>query len=94
MIVRHCFRLNLKREQHQRVQKVLMALDKEIYKSESQFIINALDAYIQSFEEEGGKKEVLERKKSEYVTKEELAEMQKEIKNCIKDELIELVRCH
>lgn len=91
MIVRHCFRLNLKKEQHQRVQKVLIALDREIYKSESQFIVNALDAYIQSFEETGNKQEVLEKNKTGYVTKEELAEIQKEISSSIKDEIIQLL---
>lgn len=91
MIVRHCFRLNLKKEQHQRVQKILMALDREIYKSESQFIVNALDAYIQSFEGEGKKKEVSEKRETEYVTREELAGIQKEINSSIKDEIIQLL---
>lgn len=91
MIVRHCFRLNLKKEQHQRVQKVLIALDKEIYKSESQFIIHALDAYIQSFEEEGEKRETSQKKTTNYVTREELPEIQKEISSQIKDELLQLL---
>lgn len=91
MIVRHCFRLNLKKEQHQRVQKVLIALDKEIYKSESQFIIHALDAYIQSFEEEGEKRETSQKKTTNYVTREEVAEIKKEISSQIKDELLQLL---
>ena len=45
-LVRHVIRLNVQNEQHQRVEKVLANLNKKIYKSTNQFVINAIDYYI------------------------------------------------
>jgi len=46
------FRLNLDNEQHLRVYKIFHNLNVDIHKSKNQFIVDALDFYIRSFEEE------------------------------------------
>ena len=51
-IIKHCLRLNMQNEQHQRIQKVLEGLNKDIHKSENQFIIKAVDFYIRSFDDD------------------------------------------
>lgn len=90
-IVRISFRLNLQNEQHQRIYRVLAALDKDIHKSTNQFIANAVDFYIRSFDSDEllGKPE--EKKKPEYITVEDLADIRREIKGDVKDEIIRLL---
>lgn len=90
-VVKHYLRLNLQNEQHLRIQKVLANLNKDIHKSENQFIIKAIDFYIQSFEN-GGIIDGLQHKyKPEYVTEDDIANMRREIENSMKDELIRLL---
>lgn len=90
-VVKHYLRLNLQNEQHQRIQKVLATLDKGIHKSENQFIIKAIDFYIKSFEDDGIMDRIQQKKKTEYVTVDELAELRKEIESEVKDEIIRLL---
>lgn len=65
----HSVRLNLDNEQHQRVHKVLVELNTEIHKSVNQFLIDAADFYIRSFEDENLLKEAESRrdKGTEYI---------------------------
>ncbi len=51
-IISFNFRLNLDNEQHLRVYKIFHNLNVDIHKSKNQFIVDALDFYIRSFEEE------------------------------------------
>ncbi len=90
-VVKHYLRLNLQNEQHKRIQTVLENLNKDIHKSENQFIIKAIDFYIQSFEDDDIMDRIQERKKPEYVTAGDLAQMRREIENGMKDELIRLL---
>lgn len=87
-IVRFSLRLNLRNEQHSRIYKVLTALDKNVHKSENQFILKAIDFYIQSFEDDVIINEVEQKKKT--VTMEDLEDVRKEIESGLKDELIRL----
>ena len=89
--VRHSIRLNLQNEQHSRIHKVLISLDRNIHKSANQFLINAVDFYINSFENDEifGKAE--NRKESGYVTVEDLTEIRREMENGLKDEIIRLL---
>lgn len=90
-VVKHCLRLNLQNEQHKRIQMVLENLNKDIHKSENQFIIKAIDFYIQSFEDDDIMDKVQQRKKPEYVTAGDLEQMRREIESSMKDELIRLL---
>lgn len=90
-IVRFSLRLNLKNEQHSKMYKVLSALDKDVHKSENQFIIKAIEFYIQSFEDEDFMDEQKQKKRAKYVTVDELADIRKEMESRLKDELIRLL---
>jgi len=90
-VVKHCLRLNMQNEQHQRIQRVLDSLDKEIHKSANQFIIKALDFYIQSFDDDDIIEKLQKKKKPEYVTKEALTEIRRDLEISMKDELIRLL---
>ena len=90
-VAKHSLRLNLRNEQHLRIQKVLSGLDKDIYKSENQFIVNALDFYIRSFDNDDIMGTDQQKVKPEFVTREELAGIGKEIKSEVKDEIIRLL---
>lgn len=90
-VAKHSLRLNLRNEQHLRIQKVLSGLDKDIYKSENQFIVNALDFYISSFDSDDIVGTDQQKKKPDFVTREELAGIGKEIKSEVKDEIIRLL---
>ena len=50
-MIKHCLRLNMQNDQHQRIQRVLESLNKDVHKSENQFMIKAIDFYIQSFDD-------------------------------------------
>lgn len=90
-IVRFSLRLNLKNEQHSKIYKVLSALDKDVHKSENQFIIKAIEFYIQSFEDEDFMDKQKQKKRAKYVTVDELADIRREMESGLKDELIRLL---
>lgn len=90
-IVRFSLRLNLKNEQHSKIYKVLAALDKDVHKSENQFIIKAIEFYIQSFEDEDFMDKQKQKKRANYVTVDELADIRREMESGLKDELIRLL---
>lgn len=90
-IIKHCLRLNMQNEQHQRIQKVLEGLNKDIHKSENQFIIKAVDFYIQSFEDDDIMEKLHRKKKPEYVTVEALEDIRRELESSMKDEMIRLL---
>ncbi len=90
-IIKHCLRLNMQNEQHQRIQKVLEGLNKNIHKSENQFIIKAVDFYIRSFEDDDIVEKLHRKKKPEYVTVEALEDIRKELESSMKDEMIRLL---
>lgn len=88
-VIKHCLRLNLQNEQHQRIQRVLESLNKDIHKSENQFMVKAIDFYIQSFGDDMEKK--AQTKKPEYLTADSLEDIRKELENSMKEELIRLL---
>lgn len=90
-IIKHCLRLNMQNEQHQRIQKVLEGLNKDIHKSENQFIIKAVDFYIRSFEDDDIMEKLYRKKKPEYVTVEALDNIRRELESSMKDEMIRLL---
>lgn len=90
-IIKHCLRLNMQNEQHQRIQKVLEGLNKDIHKSENQFIIKAVDFYIRSFEDDDIMDRLHRKKKPKYVTVEALEDIRRELESSMKDEMIRLL---
>lgn len=88
---RHSIRLNLQNEQHSRIHKVLISLDRNIHKSTNQFLINAVDFYINSFERDEIFEKAEDKKRTEYVTVEDLVKIRKEMENSLKDEIIRLL---
>lgn len=89
----HSVRLNLDNEQHRRVHKVLAELNTEIHKSVNQFLIDAADFYIRSFEDENLLKEAESRrdKGAEYISRSDLDGIREELKSEVKNEIILLL---
>lgn len=89
----HSVRLNLDNEQHRRVHKVLAELNTEIHKSVNQFLIDAADFYIRSFEDENLLKEAESRKDKgeEYISRSDLDGIREELKSEVKNEIILLL---
>ena len=88
----HNVRLNLDNEQHCRVNRVLAELNKEVHKSVNQFIVDAVDFYISSMNDENLVKGAGERKKdAEYITRDDLGGIRAELKGEVKSEIIMLL---
>lgn len=88
----HNVRLNLDNEQHCRIHKVLAELNTEIHKSVNQFIVDAVDYYIRSLNDESLVKGAGEPKKDAgYITREDLDGIRSELKNEVKNEIIMLL---
>lgn len=88
----HNVRLNLDNEQHCRVHKVLAELNTDIHKSVNQFIVDAIDFYIRSLNDESLVKETGEPKKNAgYITREDLDGIRSDLKNEVKNEIIMLL---
>ena len=88
----HNVRLNLDNEQHCRIHKVLAELNTEIHKSVNQFIVDAVDYYIRSLNDESRVKGAGEQKKEAgYITREDLDGIRSELKNEVKSEIIMLL---
>ncbi len=88
----HNMRLNLDNEQHCRVHKVLVELNTEIHKSVNQFIVDAVDYYIRSMDDEDLVNTSVEKKQTaEYITRADLDGVREELKNDVKNEIIVLL---
>jgi hypothetical protein len=86
-------RLNLDNEQHIRIYKVLHELNVDIHKSKNQFMVEALDFYIRSFEEDDLLKNAMIAKanKQGWVSKSDFEEFKTEMKVEVRNELIQLL---
>jgi hypothetical protein len=80
-IVVHNLRLNLDNPQHQKINKVLQDLNPDIFKSKNRFLVDAVEMYIDSFEKEDLTQEERRKKaqRQEYISREDLEEIKKEI---------------
>ena len=88
----HNVRLNLDNEQHCRVHKILAELNTEIHKSVNQFIVDAVDYYIRSLNDESLVKGAGEPKRDAgYITREDLDGIRSELKSEVKSEIIMLL---
>ncbi|KAI4449296.1 hypothetical protein C823_003825 [Eubacterium plexicaudatum ASF492] len=88
----HNVRINLDNEQHCRVHRVLSKLNKKIHKSVNQFIVDAVDFYINSMNDENLVEDAVEQKKNAgYITRDDLDGIRAELKNEVKNEIIMLL---
>lgn len=88
----HNVRLNLDNEQHCRVHKILAELNTEIHKSVNQFIVDAVDYYIRSLNDESLVKMAEgQKKEAGYITREDLDGIRSELRNEVKSEIIMLL---
>lgn len=91
-IVRHTCRFNVKNPQHKRINEVLANLNSDVCKSKSQFMIDAVEYYIDHF----GKEAFVAVKKTpvDYATREDLRKLEERIiKEAIiaaKDEMLRI----
>lgn len=87
----HNVRLNIDNEQHCRVHKILTELNREIHKSVNQFIVDAVDYYIRSLNDESFVRETEEQKNAEYITRDDLDGIREELKNEVRSDIIMLL---
>ncbi len=94
-IAYHNIRLNLDNEQHRRIHKVMAELNLSVHKSINQFLIEAADAYIRMLEGNGTiGEEKAQVPTSQYLVKEDLELIRREIKDELQKEMIGmLVSC-
>lgn len=80
--------------QHRKVLKILDDLNLDIYKSKTQFIIDALDYYITSLENGDFTNSDAERNReneTKYATKEEMLDLKEEIRKELYEDIIKLI---
>ena len=87
----HNVRLNIDNEQHCRVHKILAELNKEIHKSVNQFIVDAVDFYIRSLNDESFVRETERQKDAGYITRDDLDGIREELKNEVRSDIIMLL---
>ena len=88
----HNVRINLDNEQHCRVHRVLSKLNKKVHKSVNQFIVDAVDFYINSMNDENLVEDAVAQKKDAgYITRDDLDDIRAELKNEVKNEIIMLL---
>lgn len=87
----HNVRLNIDNEQHCRVHKILTELNKEIHKSVNQFIVDAVDFYIRSLNDESFVRETERQKDGGYITRDDLDGIREELKNEVRSDIIMLL---
>ena len=75
-LVFNSLRLNMNNPQHVKINEILCSIDKDVCKSKNQFIIDAIEFYIDNF---GKNVLVKEENDSRYVTADELEEVKKEL---------------
>lgn len=88
-VANHSLRLNLDNEQHRRVEKVLVNLNLDVHKSINQFLVEAVDEYIRKLE--GNDliyEDIQKEEKSRYMTRNDMDELGKEIKDELQKEMI------
>ena len=79
-VMESTFRLNLLNPQHAKINDVIKGLNPNIYKSKNQFLIEACEYYIDHY----GEDEIptrLERKMKQFVTKDDIEELRKDLEN-------------
>ena len=89
-IMESTFRLNLLNPQHAKINEVIKGLNPKIYKSKNQFLIEACEFYIDHYgEDDIPSKE--EKRYEQFVTRDEIEKIKKEIEYSAMSEAIPLL---
>ena len=70
----HTLRLSRRNPNHIRMHQILVDLDKSVYKSQNQFIVDAVEFYINALEEDVITNSGKQKRQESFATKEELQE--------------------
>lgn len=81
-----CLRFSMDNPRHVKVYQILENLNLKIYKSKTQFIINAIEAYIEEKDEETLTRKKKKRK-DEFMTREQFQQEREQMKSEIRTEL-------
>lgn len=82
-----CLRFSMDNRQHTKLYRVMENLDPEIYKSKNQFIMNALEHYVDGCGEDNLTLKGRKKTEVEYLSKEEFLKERQKIKDEIRIEL-------
>lgn len=80
-----CLRFSMDNPRHVKVYQILENLNLKIYKSKTQFIINAIEAYIEEKDEDTLTKK--KKRKDEFMTREQFQQEREQMKSEIRTEL-------
>lgn len=76
----HTLRLSRRNPNHIRIHQILVDLDKSVYKSQNQFIVDAVEFYINALEEDVITNSGKQKRQESFATKEELQEVKESMR--------------
>ena len=76
----HTLRLSRRNRNHIRMHQILVDLDKSVYKSQNQFIVDAVEFYINALEEDVITNSGKQKRQESFATKEELQEVKESLR--------------
>ena len=76
----HTLRLSRRNPKHIRMHQILVDLDKSVYKSQNQFIVDAVEFYINALEEDVITNSGKQKRQDSFATKEELQEVKESLR--------------
>ena len=76
----HTLRLRRRNPNHIRMHQILVDLDKSVYKSQNQFIVDAVEFYINALEEDVITNSGKQKRQESFATKEELQEVKESLR--------------
>ena len=76
----HKLRLSRRNPNHIRMHQILVDLDKSVYKSQNQFIVDAVEFYINALEEDVITNSGKQKRQESFATKEELQEVKESLR--------------
>ena len=76
----HTLRLSRRNPSHIRMHQILVDLDKSVYKSQNQFIVDAVEFYINALEEDVITNSGKQKRQESFATKEELQEVKESMR--------------
>ena len=76
----HTLRLSRRNTNHIRMHQILVDLDKSVYKSQNQFIVDAVEFYINALEEDVITNSGKQKRQESFATKEELQEVKESLR--------------
>ena len=81
--VKTSVRLNMSNPQHVKINDVIQNLDPKIFKSKNQFIIDAIQFYIDNYGKETFVIKKKEKERAEYIRSEDIDDIKEEVIDCL-----------